>query len=113
MTSEDTMKRFVLNTGLIASYKSLFQDPDIVAKYPYMPPLFEAMQKPALRPPLAQYAQASDVLQRYLSAAFTGRISPEQAMRSAARETRNILGRYNSSQASQNRDSAQKVAVGA
>lgn len=110
MTSEDTMKKLVLNTGLISSYKSLFQDPDIIAKFPYMPPLFEAVQRPALRPPLAQYAQASDVLQRYLSAAFTGRISPENAMQSAARETRSILGRYNT-QASQELTPPQKVAV--
>jgi len=45
-----------------------------------------------LRPPLAQYAQASDILQRYLSSAFTGRMSAEQAMKAAASETRNLLG---------------------
>lgn len=94
MTSEDTMKRFVLNTGLIPSHKTLFKDPEILAKFPYFPELFEAVQSPALRPPIAQYAQASDVLQRYLSAAFTGRMSSEQAMKAAARETRNILGQY-------------------
>ncbi len=110
IASEDTMKRFVLNTGLIPSYKSLFNDPDILAKFPHFPALYEAVQKPALRPPIAQYAQASDVLQRYLSAAFTGRISPEDAMQAAARETRNILGRYNT-RASQKPAPAQKVAV--
>ncbi len=104
------MKRFVLATGLIPSYQTLFKDPDILAKFPHFPALYEAVQKPALRPPIAQYAQASDVLQRYLSAAFTGRISPEDAMQAAARETRNILGRYNT-QASQKPAPAQKVAV--
>jgi multiple sugar transport system substrate-binding protein len=44
-----------------------------------------------LRPPIAQYAQVSDILQRYLSAAFTNQLSPEQAMKSAARETRLVL----------------------
>lgn len=111
MTSEETMKRFVLNTGLIPSYKSLFQDPEILAKYPYFTPLFEAVQQPALRPPLAQYAQASDVLQRYLSAAFTGRISAQRAMQAAARETRNILGRFQSVQTSQHQGSTQQVQV--
>jgi multiple sugar transport system substrate-binding protein len=101
MTSEDTMKRFVLSTGLIPSYQTLFNDPQILAKFPHFPRLLEAVQKPALRPPIAQYAQASDVLQRYLSAAFTGRLSAEQAMQSAAQETRNILGRFKSPQVSQ------------
>jgi len=45
-----------------------------------------------LRPPIAQYAQASDILQRYLSAVITGEMTPEAAMTAAARETRSVLG---------------------
>ena len=111
MTSEDTMKRFVLATGLIPSYQRLFLDSDILAKYPHFPQLLEAVQKPALRPPIGQYAQASDVLQRYLSAAFTGRMTSEQAMKAAAQETRNILGRFKSAQVSQNLEVTQNVAA--
>jgi multiple sugar transport system substrate-binding protein len=111
MTSEETMKRFVLATGLIPSYQTLFKDPDILAKFPHFTQLLAAVQKPALRPPIAQYAQASDVLQRYLSAAFTGRMSSEEAMKAAARETRNILGRFKPSQVSQNSAAAQKGAI--
>ena len=111
MTSEETMKKFVLATGLIPSHQTLFKDPEIIAKFPYFPQLLEAVQKPALRPPIAQYAQASDVLQRYLSAVFTGRMNPEQAMQAAARETRNILGRFKPTQVSQNLAAVQKVAV--
>lgn len=101
MTSEDTMKRFVLSTGLIPSYQTLFKDQQILARFPHFSRLLEAVQKPALRPPIAQYAQASDVLQRYLSAAFTGRMSAEQSMQSAAQETRNILGRFKAPPVSQ------------
>jgi multiple sugar transport system substrate-binding protein len=93
MTSKEMMRRFVLETGLISSYKSLYTDPGIVAKYPHFPQLLEAVQQSVLRPPVAQYAQASDILQRYLSAAFTGGMSPRDAMQAAARETRNLLGR--------------------
>lgn len=101
MASEETMKKFVLSTGLIPSYQTLFKDQTILAKYPHFAQLLEAVQKPALRPPIAQYAQASDVLQRYLSAAFTGRMSAEQAMKAASKETRNILGRFKPTQVSQ------------
>lgn len=93
MTSKEMMRRFVLETGLISSYKSLFTDSAIVAKYPHFPQLLEAVQQSVLRPPVAQYAQASDILQRYLSAAFTGGMNPRDAMQAAARETRNLLGR--------------------
>ena len=111
MTSEETMKKFVLSTGLIPSYQTLFNDPEILAKFPHFSQLLEAVQKPALRPPIAQYAQASDVLQRYLSAAFTGRMSAEQAMSAAAQETRNLLGRFKPTQVSQKPILAQKIGV--
>ncbi|MDP8934820.1 MAG: extracellular solute-binding protein, partial [Cyanobacteriota bacterium] len=92
LTSEETQRKFILETGLVPSYKSLFTNKEIVAKYPHYPQLLKVVQQPALRPPLAQYAQASDILQRYLSSAFTGRMSAEQAMKAAASETRNLLG---------------------
>lgn len=75
------------------SRKSLFNDPAIVAKYPHYPKLLEVVQNATLRPPIPQYAQASDILQRYLSAALTGSISPEKAMQAAAEETRLLLRR--------------------
>ena len=54
--------------------------------------MLNAIDNAALRPPIAQYAQASDILQRYLSSALTGQMTPEQAMRAAANETRRLLG---------------------
>jgi multiple sugar transport system substrate-binding protein len=111
MTSEETMRKVVLATGLLPSYEPLFKDPAIVAKYPHFPQLLKAVQKSVLRPPIGQYAQASDVLQRYLSAAFTGRMSAEDAMKAAAKETRNILGRFKPAKVSDNPAVAQKVAV--
>jgi multiple sugar transport system substrate-binding protein len=44
------------------------------------------------RPPIPEYAKASDILQRWLSAALAGIVSPEDAIRNAARETRDVLG---------------------
>jgi multiple sugar transport system substrate-binding protein len=44
-----------------------------------------------LRPPIAQYAQVSDILQRYLSAALTSQRSTEDAMKQAAAETRRVV----------------------
>ncbi|MEG4516703.1 MULTISPECIES: ABC transporter substrate-binding protein [unclassified Microcoleus] len=100
LTSEETQRKFILETGLIPSYKSLFTNKEIVAKYPHYPQLLKVVERPALRPPLAQYAQASDILQRYLSSAFTGRMSAEQAMKAAASETRNLLGSLKPAKAS-------------
>lgn len=69
----------------------MFTDPAIVAKYPHYPQLQQVVDNAVLRPPIAQYPQASDILQRYLSAALSGRMSPERAMQAAASETRRLL----------------------
>jgi multiple sugar transport system substrate-binding protein len=52
----------------------------------------EILDHARMRPGIPEYAQASDILQRWLSAALTGRSSPEDALRNAARETRLLLG---------------------
>lgn len=93
LSSEDSQREFVLATGFVPSRVALFNDPQIVAKYGHYPQLLEAVRSSALRPPIAQYAQASDILQRYLSSAITGNMSVERAMEAAAEETRNLLKR--------------------
>ena len=93
LSSEDSQREFVLETGFVPSRTVLFNDPEIVAKYSYYPKLLDVVKSSALRPPISQYAQASDILQRYLSAAITGSSTPEQAMKAAANETRNLLKR--------------------
>lgn len=91
--SESAQRKFILATGYVPSRRSLFKDPKIVAKYSHYPKLLEVIEKSVLRPPIPQYAQASDILQRYLSAALTGRMDPQKAMKAAADETRNLLKR--------------------
>ncbi|MDJ0843244.1 ABC transporter substrate-binding protein [Crocosphaera sp.] len=91
-SSEDVQRRFILATGYVPSRRALFNDPEILAKYPHYSELLAVVESAALRPPIAQYAQASDILQRYLSAAITAQMTPEQAMNKAANETRRLLG---------------------
>lgn len=93
-TSAEAQRQFILETGYVPSRKELFSDSQIVAKYDYYPKLLEIVEQAVLRPPVAQYAQASDTLQRYLSAALTEQLSPQQAMQAAAAETRRMLSRF-------------------
>ncbi len=90
-SSTASQKQIALANGYLPSRRSLYQDPEIVAKYPFFPSMLEVLDSAVLRPPIAQYAQASDILQRYLSAAMTGRMTPEKAMQAAAKETRQLL----------------------
>ena len=91
LTSREVQRRFVLQAVYVPSRRELFTNPEIVAKYSHYPQLLEMVQQAVLRPPIAQYAQVSDILQRYLSAALTGRLSPEQAMKAAGDQTRQLL----------------------
>jgi len=91
LTSEAAQKRFILNAGYVPSRRELFNDSEVVAQYSHYPELLKVVNNAVLRPPIAQYAQASDILQRYLSAALTNQQSPEVAMQQAAEETRRLL----------------------
>ena len=92
LTSAEAQRPYIIETGYLPSRKELFTDPEIVSKYSHYPQLLEVAESTVLRPPIAQYAQVSDILQRYLSAALTNsRLTPEKAMKSAADETRAVL----------------------
>lgn len=91
-TSQPVQKKLVLASGYVPSRRELFNDPEILAKYPQYQQLFKVAKTTLPRPPVGQYAQLSDILQRYLSAALSGQLSPEQAMQAAAEETRLVLG---------------------
>ncbi|AFZ20797.1 ABC transporter substrate-binding protein [Allocoleopsis franciscana] len=91
-TSKEAQRRFTLETASISSRRDLFSDPEIIAKYPHYPKFQKLVESAVLRPPIAQYAQASDILQRYLNAALSNRsLSVEKTMKAAANETRNLL----------------------
>jgi multiple sugar transport system substrate-binding protein len=93
LTSVESQRQYVLNTGVLPSRRALFTDPQLVKKYPHFPSMLSVVDRAVLRPPIPQYAQASDILQRYLSAVITNQLSPNAAMAQAARETRSLLGK--------------------
>lgn len=63
---------------------------------PVQQELYKVLQRTTPRPPIPQYAQASDILQRQLSAAITGQLPPAEALALATRETNLLLGRHRS-----------------
>ncbi|HEY9671206.1 MAG TPA: ABC transporter substrate-binding protein [Waterburya sp.] len=91
LTSAKVQHKFTLETGYIPSRKTLLNDPKILRKYPHFPQLSQALQHSVLRPPIPEYARASEILQRYLNQALRRESSPEEAMKAAASETRQLL----------------------
>jgi len=91
LSNLEAQKQFILEGGYVPSVRRLFSDRAVLAKYPHYPQILKVVDKAVLRPPIAQYAQVSDILQRYLSAALTSQRSTEDAMKQAAAETRRVV----------------------
>lgn len=91
-TSPGPMKQFVTEFAYVPSRRALFTDPDVLAVFPHYEQLLEVAETAIPRPPVGQYAQLSDILQRYLSAAISNQMTPEAAMQAAAGESRRVLG---------------------
>ena len=85
-------KQVSLAQGYLPTRRSLFRDPDLQARYPYLERFRPLAEQTVLRPPVPQYEQLSDILQRQLNAAISGDRPVAEAMRQAARESRQLLG---------------------
>ncbi len=75
--------------GLQPARRSFYENSDD----PMQRELYEVLKHTTPRPEIPQYAQASDILQRHLSAAISGQAEPAEALRAAARETRLLMNR--------------------
>jgi len=81
LTRPEQLSRIQVRLGRIPARKTL------------VPSQFASVLRTArMRPSIPEYAQASDILQRWLSAALTDRVTPESALSQAARETRSLSG---------------------
>jgi multiple sugar transport system substrate-binding protein len=81
LTQPEQLRYVQSRMGLIPARRSL------------VPPEFvRVFESARMRPPIPEYAQASDILQRWVSAAITGRVDSRNALQEAARETRALLG---------------------
>ena len=89
--SEAAQRQFILQESYVPTIKTLFTDPEIVQRYPYFPALINTFKDSALRPAIPEYEQVSQVLQDQLSKMLRGQLSPEEAMKAAANQTRQHL----------------------
>ena len=81
LTEPEQLQKVQVQMGRLPARKSL------------LPPEFKPILDSArMRPPIPEYSRASDILQRWLSAALTRRASPQDALSTAAHETRLLLG---------------------
>lgn len=91
VTSKEMQKKLALEVGVPPTRKSVYKDPDVVAKYPWYPVQLDALENSKMRPRLPQWKMIEDTLANYWHQAFTKQLDPETALKKAADDIRNIL----------------------
>ncbi|MGV9250255.1 ABC transporter substrate-binding protein [Streptomyces sp. NPDC003697] len=83
----ERVQRQVLTRGALPPVRAaLYEDPELVRRFPYLPTLRTAVLTAAPRPKSPHYDQVSLVVQAVVHDALTGRQTPEAAVRRLARE---------------------------
>jgi multiple sugar transport system substrate-binding protein len=91
-TSAEQMRRSA-ERGNPPTRKSLFQDPQLVAKFPAYPAQFRSLETSRPRPRTPQWNEIENAFGIFLSKANSGELSPADAMNQANAEIEKILQR--------------------
>ena len=93
LTSERVMKSNVLATSAAPTITSLYTDPDITDKYPYMPILLQSIQTAEPRPKAVRYGDVTLSIQDSAYNALQGQVDPETALSRLQADLRRIITR--------------------
>ncbi|WP_073952421.1 ABC transporter substrate-binding protein [Streptomyces kebangsaanensis] len=86
LTSERVQRQVLTRGALPPVRAALYEDPELVRRFPYLPTLRDAVLAAAPRPKSAHYDQVSLVVQAVVHDALTGQQTPEAAVRRLAHE---------------------------
>ncbi|MFQ6096095.1 MAG: extracellular solute-binding protein [Armatimonadota bacterium] len=93
MTSPAAQKRKAINGGPLPTRKSLYSDPDILARNPYYPTLLGLLHNGKHRHEMPHYPEISRILQRHVHTVLAGRAEPEEALAAASRDVQAIMSK--------------------
>lgn len=94
LTSYEVQKKMALHLGWNPGRKDVYGDPDVLERMPHFRKLRTVFENARPRPILPYYSQLSEILQRHLSAALSGKSSPGEALATAQREMQAVASRY-------------------
>lgn len=94
VVSRDTQLGFALNLGWNPARQDIYDSQEIVSAVPHLVELKEIFMNASARPNVPYYSLLSSVLQRKINAALSGITSPEQALREAQAEAKEIVRTY-------------------
>ncbi|WP_405632612.1 ABC transporter substrate-binding protein [Streptomyces sp. NBC_00016] len=86
LTSEGVQRQVLTRGALPPVRADLYEDPELVRRFPYLPTLRASVLTAAPRPKSPRYDQVSMVVQAVVHDAMSGHSTPEAAVRRLARE---------------------------
>ncbi|HDY87554.1 MAG TPA: extracellular solute-binding protein, partial [bacterium] len=89
-TNIKAVKEYILLGGSPA-WASIWNEPDIIAKYPWAPDIKSVLDASWVEPPLPEWGQIRQIYGEMVSEAITGQKSPVDAARDAADRMRSVL----------------------
>ncbi|KQX65298.1 ABC transporter substrate-binding protein [Streptomyces sp. Root1310] len=93
LTSEGVQRQVLTRGALPPVRADLYEDPELVRRFPYLPTLRTSVLTAAPRPKSPRYDQVSMVVQAVVHDAMSGHSTPEAAVRRLARELADISRR--------------------
>jgi multiple sugar transport system substrate-binding protein len=79
-TGEEVMKKNVLATSSSATRESIYSDPEVIKKFPYMPIQLKSIQTAKPRPKAVEYGDVTLAIQDAAYSALQGQTAPDAAM---------------------------------
>ena len=74
--------------------RDVYNDPEVLKKLPHFSTLREVFENATPRPNVPYYTQLSEVIQRYINAILSGRLTPEVALFEAEKGAKRVIKRY-------------------
>ena len=92
--SHEVQKELALVLGWNPGRIDIYEDQEIRERMPHIDVLRSAFQTSVARPNIPYYTQMSEILQRYLNGALSGRLTPAQALEESQTEIEKIVETY-------------------
>jgi ABC-type glycerol-3-phosphate transport system substrate-binding protein len=89
-TDPQAVKDYILLGGFPA-WAAIWNDSDIIAKYPWAPDIKRVLDVSWVEPPLPEWGQIRQIYGEMVSESITGQKTPERAVRDAADRMRRVL----------------------
>lgn len=93
ITSAEVQKKLTLELGHPPTRRSVYSDPEVVAKYRWFPAQLAALDNAMPRPRVPVWSEIEGVLGDYLQLALVGEMAPEKALEAAQARIQEILER--------------------